>query len=207
MHATAAHARGVCSVRARLAVAVLAVVARGRGAAAFGQQTVSGSTREQCLVGFQGLAKACGNAAAGHVAPPIARCDSGVCQQAVLAWWPKCRAVPTYSTLDSNNHHQVAHFYAACKQRSTPTCGACSGHASAKDTLSADKRVLTAGSPQSAAFKSLFVGEMANLLCVPSGQVRAARPPRRHLPPAAAPVCSCAAPAAAHTSIVDFSRS
>ena len=52
-----------------------------------------------------------------------------------------------------------------------PTCGACSGHASAKDTLPADERVLTAGSPQSAAFTLLFVGEMANLLCVPSGQV------------------------------------
>ena len=141
-------------------------------AAAFGQQTAAGSTEEQCLVGFQvGLPKACGNVAAGQAAPPIARCNSGVCQQAVLAWWPKCKALDTFSTLDSNNNHQVAHFYDACKQRSMPTCGACSGHASAKDKLPADERVLTTGSPQSDAFKSLFVGEMANLLCVPSGQV------------------------------------
>ena len=122
-------------------------------------------------MGMQGLAKACGNTAPGQVAPPAAKCDSGVCQQAVLAWWPKCKGFDVYSTLDSNNHQQITHFYDACKQRSQPTCGACSGHASAQDTLPADKNVLTAGSPQRAEFTSLFVGEMSNLLCVPSGQV------------------------------------
>ena len=99
-------------------------MARGRGAAAFGQQTAAGSTMEQCLVGFQGLPRACGNVAAGQVAPPIAKCDSGVCQQAVLAWWPKCKGFTTWSRFDSQNSYQITQFYSVCKQRSTPTCGA-----------------------------------------------------------------------------------
>ena len=155
-------------MRSCLVAAVLAVLARRRGAAAFGQQasTVrdSGSTEAQCLVGFQvGLPKACGNLALGQAAPPVANC---VCQQAVLAWWPKCKAFDVFNTLDTTNSNQITQFYDACKQRSTPTCGACSGHASAKDRLPTDKHVLAAGSPQSDAFASLFVGEMANLLQV-----------------------------------------
>ena len=102
-----------------LVAGVLAFLGAPRGAAAFGQMNMPGaSVQEQCIVGFQGLRKACGNVAAGQAAPPIARCDSGVCQQAVLAWWPKCKSLSMFSTLDSSNHQQITIFYAACKQRS-----------------------------------------------------------------------------------------
>ena len=129
------------------------------------------SVQQQCATGLQGLGDACGDAAANHVVPNVAQCGDGVCQQAVVNWWPKCKALSMFSTIDNNNNHQMTNFYDACEELSKPNCGACSGHASAQDTLPGDKRVLTAGSPQRAAFCLLFVGELANLLCVPSGQV------------------------------------
>ena len=99
-------------MRACIAVAVLAVVARGRGAAAFGQMGAQGdSIEEQCAMGLQGLPKACGEQRRlvnGQVAPPAANCDSGVCQQAVLAWWPMCKGVTTYSTIDNVAHVEAA---------------------------------------------------------------------------------------------------
>ena len=96
--------------------------------------------------------------------PPIVNCDSGVCQQAMLTWWSKCKQLSAFN-------QQLTNFYDRCQELSQPNCGTCRGHATAKVALSTDARVLTAGSSQRAAFTSQFVGEMANLLCVPSMQV------------------------------------
>ena len=108
--------------------------------------------------------------------PPVKSCNNGVCQLAVVAWWPMCKTLDSFSTIDNRNNHEITSFYDACEELGKPNCGACSGHASAQDTLPGDPQVLTAGSPQRASFMSLFVGEISNLLCVPTGQVRDACP-------------------------------
>ena len=57
-----------------LVAGVLAFLGAPRGAAAFGQMNTPGaSVQEQCLAGFQGLRKACGNVAAEQAAPPMQR--------------------------------------------------------------------------------------------------------------------------------------
>ena len=137
----------------------------------------------QCLSGFQGLDAACGNAAPGSVVP--SSCASGYCQQAVTSWWPNCKQQQTYAYIDLVHNHSLTHFYETCKTASKPTCGACSGHASAKDTLPESPLVLVKGSAMRTRFTSQFTGEVADLLCVPSGQVSITEIKRAQAPAAA----------------------
>ena len=130
--------------------------------------SIQNSVGTQCLEQFQELDQNCGKAAPGKTTP--ATCSNALCQTSVLDWWPKCKTQSIFHLLDENHHGECTEFYGVCKQASKPTCGACSGHASAKDTLQTDNQVLVVGEARTN-FTRIFVGEMANLLCVPSGQV------------------------------------